>query len=227
MKRTTSLWIGIVVVLVVTVVVTIASGHLFGRWRDYQGLEEARALLREMPMEINGWRAEEEGKLDNASVTMLQIQDSYLFRIYRNMTTQAEVRFTLMVGSTGRVTVHTPEVCFGGRDYEKESAPTRVAFEVISLETDEKIIDEFWRLDFVGEALGRNNRISFYYAVSAGDVWRAVTNTRSTFVRYPYAYRIQVEAYTGAGDNEDNVKKFLEDCLPTIHKHIRPCQPWF
>jgi len=129
---------------------------------------------------------------------------------------------TLMVGPTGRVTVHTPEVCFGGRDYERESARVRIPFGV-QLASGEVIEDAFWRVDFVGRTLDVNNRISFYWAISTGGPWEARENPRWEFRTYRFVYKLQVEAFSGSGEEGDTVRRFLEDALPTIHEHLIPC----
>ena len=219
-KRTTSLVLGIFIVSVVTVAVTYFSGSLFGRWGTFKGLSEAREALKSLPLQIGAWHAEEEGELDKAAVTMLRIQDSYIYRRYEHTETKAVVHVTIMVGPTGRVTVHTPEVCFGGKDYEKESTRSSVSIPVQLLESGNEIADSFWRISFIGRSLDTKNRISFYYAVSTGDVWSAVETPRSTFQTYRFVYKIQAEAYSESGDGGDNVKKFLDDCLPTIHEHM-------
>jgi len=221
-KRTTSLLIGVIVILVMTVAIAFHSGVLTGRWRTFAGLDEARDALKALPMKIGDWLAEEEGELDATSIKMLRIQDSYVFRTYRNTVTQATVHLTILVGSTGIITVHTPDVCFGGKDYERDAARTRVQ---INVQREEDEVDDFfWRINFTGRSLDTNNRISFYYAVSPGDTWNAVESPRATYQSYRYVYKLQAEAYSGTGDDSDNVKTFLEDCLPTIHAHMRPCQ---
>jgi len=224
MKRTAPFLIGIVVIAVITVAVTVYSGSLTGRWGTFMGLDEARTAIKALPMEIGHWRADGERELGDLATTMLQIRDSYIFRTYRNSVTQEVVYLTLMVGPTGRVSVHTPDICFGGRDYEKESARDSVPINVQLLSGEKEIVDTFWRINFVGRSLDVNNRISFYYAISTGGAWNAVENPRRTFQTYRYVYKLQAEAYSGSGEEEDTVKRFLEDCLPTIHEHLRPCQ---
>jgi hypothetical protein len=128
-----------------------------------------------------------------------------------------------MVGPTGKITVHTPEVCFGGRNFEKEATRTSVPINV-QLASGEDIADSFWRVNFIGQSLNINNRISFYYGFSTGGAWTATENPRSTYQRYRYVYKLQAQAYSGTGDERDIVKQFLEECLPVIHEHLRPCQ---
>ena len=221
-KRIVPILTGIVIISTITVAITFSAGSLSGRWGVFSGLDDARATLKTLPMEIGDWQAEKEGELDKTSVTMLRIQDSYVHRTYRNSVTQAVVYLTFMVGPTGKITVHTPEVCFGGKDFEKDAERTSVQI-AVEREADE-IIDSFWRINFTGRAIDTNSRISFYYAVSPGDTWNAVESPRSTYQTYRYVYKLQAEAYAGVGGDGDNARKFLEDCLPVIHKHMLPCK---
>ena len=223
--KTVPFFTGIVLITVITVVIAWFSGVLSGRWETlFHGLNEARTALKALPLQIGDWRAEQEGELDESSINMLRIRDSYIFRSYRNTVTQAIVHITLMVGPAGKITVHTPEVCFGGKDYEKESLRTSVPIDVPLLSGDREVVDTFWRITFIGRSLDSNNRISFYYAVSTGDVWNAVETPRSTFQTYRYVYKMQAEAFSSPGEEGDNVRLFLNDCLPTIHEHLRPCR---
>jgi len=222
-RRTAPLLFGIIIIIAVTLAITYPAGNLTGRWGSFEGLDEARTLLKQLPMEIGDWKAEKEGILGDQSIAMLRIQDSYLYRAYKNSETQAVVYVTFMVGPTGRITTHNPEVCFGGKDYDKEEERSPKTVDV-QLTSGDEIVDTFWRLDFIGRSLDVNNRISFYWGVSTGDVWQAVANPRSTFQMYRYVYKIQAEAYSGVGDESDNVRKFLEDCLPIIHEHMLPCR---
>jgi len=233
MKKTLSLFTGIAVIVILTAAVTAYSGSLLGRWGKFKGMDEARVEMKSLPMEIGQWEAGAwqernwvpgvERELDDLSITMLQIQNSYIFRTYKNTVTQEEVHLTLMVGPTGRITVHTPDICFGGRDYEKESTRNRVPI-TVQLESGKEIDDTFWRIDFVGRSLDMNNRISFFYAVSTGDAWSAAEQPRWNFRTFRYVYKLQVQAYSGSEEEGGIVQKFLEDCLPTIHEHLQQCR---
>jgi hypothetical protein len=227
MKKIIPLLLGVVLIVVITVAVTLYAGSMKGRWGDFRGIEEARAAIKELPLEIPGaigtWVADGERQLDDTSIRMLQIQDSYIFRSYRNTVTQETVHLTLMAGPSGKMTTHTPETCFGGRDYEREAARTRVPFNV-RLASGEEIEDVFWQVDFIGRTMDVNNRISFYWAISTGGPWEARDSPRWEFRTFRFVYKLQVEAFSGSGEEEDAVRRFLEDALPTIHEHLRPCQ---
>jgi hypothetical protein len=221
MSKSTQFIIGIVLIIVITFCMTVYSGMQTGRWSQFSGLIDARKVLKDLPKEINDWTMEgEEQVLDNETTTMLQIQDGYIARSYRNNKTQAVVHFVLMVGPTGRVVVHTPEICFGGKDYQKEENRVSVTFPVTLQDVSGESDDTFWKVDFINRGL-RHDKISFYYSVSLGKSWIAAENPRSAFQFSRYAYKFQVQALS---DGElDNAKIFLQDCLPTVHEFLRPC----
>ncbi|MDR3182712.1 MAG: EpsI family protein [Planctomycetaceae bacterium] len=216
------LFIGLLIFAVLTVAVTAYSGSLTGRWGTPIAVNEARAALKLLPMTIGNWQAEKEGELDKSSVTMLEVKDSYITRSYKNTMTQTVVHITIILGPSGRVTVHTPEICFGGKDYAKEGDRVSVPINVQVDNGAKTIEDSFWRVDFAGKSLDTSNRISFYYGHSSGDAWIATENARWTFAKYRYAYKLQAQAYTGtSGDAPtDTVKEFLTDVLPEIHQHL-------
>ena len=221
-KNTIPLLIGVVIIAMITVAATVYSGLLTHRWRVFAEIDNARSSLKSLQMVIGNWEAVEDRLLDDTSITMLRIQDSYILRTYKNTVTPEEVHLTLMLGPSEKTTVHTPEVCFGGRDYKKEAARTRVPINV-QLLSGEEIDDTFWQVDFVGQSMDTNNRISFFWAISSGGPWVAVENQRQFFHTYRFVYKIQVQAYSGTGEEGSSIKRFLEDCLPVIHKHMNQC----
>lgn len=221
--KSAPLFLGIFLIIAIMLSVTLYCGSLTGRWSTFRGLDESKEALQQLPWTIGDWEAnpEKAGKLSKEDVNMLQIEDAYIVRRYKNTKTMAEVNLIMMVGPTGRVVVHTPEICFGGRDYEKEDAKIVVSFPVGNYMENDATDDMFWKLNFVNKS-ARGGTISFYYGVSAGGPWIASENPRSDFQRYRYAYKLQAEA--SVDGETDNVKQFLEDCLATIHEHMRPCQ---
>ncbi len=222
MSKNTQFILGLVVLLFIGTGITVYSGLMTGRWGLFTGLEEAQAALKEIPMGMGDWEAVKENEMPKSEVTILQIQNGYISRSYKNARTNEYVHLLIMVGPTGRIVVHTPEICFGGKDYAKEDDRISVPFSVATLDEARNVEDSFWKVDFVNQSLDLRGRISFYYAVSTGDAWMATEQPRQTFQKFRYVYKLQAQAHTEA--ERDNVKAFLDDCLPTIHQHLRPCQ---
>ena len=213
---------GVTVVVVLTLAVALYCGMYTQRFVPFRGIDESRALLKELPLTIEDWVAEKEGTLDSTSIHMLEIENGYVTRRYKNTKTQSEVNFVLMLGPTGRVVVHTPETCFGGRNYEKENAKTSISLPGKALSDEEPGEENFWKISFINRSF-QGEKISFYYAVSSGGNWTAARNPRYDFSGFLFVYRIQVEAIIDR-DGADPAYAFLTDALPTIRQHMKPCR---
>ncbi|MDR2642474.1 MAG: EpsI family protein [Planctomycetaceae bacterium] len=221
-KNPVQLYIGIVIAIFILSAVTIYTGVKTARWSSFSGISEAKNKLKELPYTIGDWVAEGESELSELDVKALQIQDGYISRLYKNTKTQSAVYITLMVGKTGIIVVHSPEICFGGRDYKKDDKG-RVSVKFPILDFTSKATDEntLWKVKFINNS-ARGGIITFYYGVSVGNVWVADDNPRFKFSGFRYAYKIQVQA----AENEQNdvAHEFLSDCLPTIRNYILPCR---
>ncbi len=221
LSKNTQFVLGLVLIFVVGCGITVYSGSMTGRWGLFSGLKEARSALKEIPMVIGDWEAQSENKMTSDEETMLRVQNGYINRSYRNVHTNEYVHLIIMVGPTGYVVVHTPEICFGGKDYSKEGDRVSVPISVLTDDGARDLEDSFWKVDFVNRSLDLHGRISFYYGVNIGDAWIASERPRQTFRTYRYIYRLQAQAHAEA--DRDTVKEFLEACLPTIHQHLRKC----
>ncbi|GHT31303.1 hypothetical protein FACS1894214_2490 [Planctomycetales bacterium] len=221
--KLTSLVIGIVLIAGTMLTVTAVCGNLTGRWSRFKGLEESRTLLKELPSVIGDWEAdpEDDAVLSKSDIAMLEIENGYIVRKYKNSKNAATVNLMLIVGPTGKVVVHTPEICFGGRDYKKEDTRIKVEFPIADYSGSGATDDTFWKVRFTNQSIS-GGRIAFYYAVSSGNEWIASEDPRAALQRFRYVYKLQIQAFED-GDN-DNVKAFLTDCLPVIHRHIKQYQ---
>ncbi|MDR2346060.1 MAG: EpsI family protein [Planctomycetaceae bacterium] len=221
-KSPFQLYIGIVIAIAILSTITVYIGVKTARWSNFSGIDEARKKLKELPLTIGDWTAEGENKLSDEDTKSLQIQDSYISRRYKNAKTQSIVYITIMVGKTGIIVVHSPEICFGGRDYKKD-AKGRISVNFPILDFVSKATDEntLWKVKFINNS-ARGGIISFYYGVNAGNGWVADENPRGKFMSFRYVYKIQVQA--SENDQDDIAKTFLTDCLPTIRNYILPCR---
>ena len=217
-----SLLIGVLVVAILTLGVTVYCGVRTQRFASFRGIDESRKLLKELPLTIGDWEAEKEGPLNEADIHQLEIENGFLSRRYKNTKTRSEVNFVMMIGPAGRVVVHTPEFCFGGKNFEKEDRTALVSLPIAAPSEKGPTDETFWKISFINRAL-QGEKISFYYSVSSGGPWSAVENPRYEFSRFLYVYKIQVEAIIGPG-GADPAYAFLADTLPTIRQYMKPCQ---
>ncbi len=218
-----SMLFGVGIVLVLTLLTTVVVGSNWGRWGNYtQAMKEAGLVIEKIPRSFDDWEAaSDDEKLDQASVEQLELSD-YVVRRYTNKTTSETVSLIFMVGKSGRLTVHTPVICFGGRNFKMDSLPTPVSFPVEG--TDEK--DTFSKIVFRNQSVQGGAKL-FYYGLSTGQEWVPITgSSRSDFQHYRFLYKMQIEAYSnesGTGEN-DVIARFLRGFLPKIHGLLTECR---
>ncbi|MDR1922780.1 MAG: EpsI family protein [Planctomycetaceae bacterium] len=220
--KSIQLYIGMVIAIAILSAITVYNGFMMARWSSFTGLDDARKRLQELPLTIGDWTSGGDEKLNSDDVTSLQIENSYITRRYKNTKSNREVLITIMVGKTGIVVVHTPEICFGGRDYKKdEKGRAAIPFPILDFTGKNSNENTLWKVQFINNS-ARGGVISFYYGISVGDAWVADEDPRSKFQTFRYAYKIQVQA---SNDGQDDIAKtFLTDCLPTIRDYVVPCQ---
>src|SRR5262245_1587085 len=89
------------------------------RWQNSSALEGAAAVLPSVPEAIAG--AAGEGQSSDAAEFSQAGAAGYWTRIYRK--DGKEFLAILMVGRSGRMAVHTPEVCYRGAGFDIAAQP--------------------------------------------------------------------------------------------------------
>src|SRR5437867_4487282 len=101
-------------------IVLVAGGLLHGlcseRWESSAALEEAAQRLQEVPGDFGEWQSRQE--VSEAEDFDLAGARGYWTRTYINKRSKEGVRVILMCGRAGRMSVHTPQVCYRGAGYE-------------------------------------------------------------------------------------------------------------
>ncbi|MCL2303917.1 MAG: EpsI family protein [Planctomycetaceae bacterium] len=219
------LFFGMVIVIVSTLLTTYVVGTNWGWWGKMRlAMREAAVVIDKIPRNFDEWEAAtDDEELDAASIEQLELE-KYVVRRYTSKTTNETVSLIFMVGPTGRLTTHTPQICFGGRNYRMDSPPIPVSF---PYEGDDGSTNK----DSLAKIVFKNQSVSggaklFYYGVSAGQEWMPITGTsRSELRHYRFLYKLQVEAFTGedqSGD-DDVIARFLRAFLPTIRPELVKC----
>src|SRR5207248_10835164 len=95
--------------------VVLAAGLVHGlwsdRWGDNRDLEAAAARLRQVPRRVGEWQGHD--KAIEADRVARAEAVGYLHRTYAGPGGQA-VSVVLLCGRFGPLSVHTPDVCYGG-----------------------------------------------------------------------------------------------------------------
>src|SRR5436853_6916844 len=98
--------------------VLIAGGVVHGvyaeRWHKSSALEDAVALVPNVPGSFDGWQSELQ--TTDAAEFAQAGAEGYWSRVYRK--DGKEFLVILMVGRSGRMSVHTPDVCYRGAGFD-------------------------------------------------------------------------------------------------------------
>lgn len=229
-SETNTMMIGLIVVLILMVSSTIICGSNWGRWGNFNAiLQQAAGSLEAIPEEFGVWeKSGEDEELNEDAISQLELSD-YIVRRYVNKETAEQVSLIFLIGPTGRLTVHTPAVCFGGRNFTLASQPEAVAFpfgEQGGEEGEKAAVDTFQKIVFKNQSVNAGAKI-FYYAGSVGGPWEEIgDNARTKFSKYRVMYKLQLEAFSmdESIDENDVVARFLREFLPLIRGKMIQCK---
>ena len=211
--------LGLLIVCILTGGTTYVVGDNWGRWGAMSAsMAKAGNVLNELPKELPNWIADDEDqKLSQNAIEQLEVAN-YVVRRYTNRSTQERVSLIIMIGPTGRLVVHTPEICFGGRNYRAESSPIPATITYEDPNTHEPHKDVFRKLVFHNQAMEGGSKV-FYYGVSVGGPWMEITgSSRSDLQKYRFLYKLQMEAFVPSNTTGDNdvIARFLSEFLPAF-----------
>jgi hypothetical protein len=201
--------------------VVIPCGIVYGLWTDRwvasaePGASAAR--LADVPLTIGEWEGEALA-VDAAGRGPAGVAGQ-LVRRYRNRLTGGVVSVLLVCGRPGPVSVHTPDVCYGGAGYDLNAPPTRYAA------ASAPAPGEFWVADFNRVDSLEPVRLRIFWAWSAAGAWRAPDSPRLTFARFPALWKLYVLSETAAAGErmgDGPCPEFLRRLLPELEKRLFP-----
>lgn len=215
MKRF-ALPIGITLVTALTVLSGAIQGRLSNRWGPSRDTLAAATKLQGIPDQIGNWQLRSSEEIDADTAALLQCA-GYVLREYWNEETGETVRVAVLLGPSGPISVHLPEICYSGAGYSVAGETQRVA-----VPTAQGSEEEFWAVnlrknDFNADAL------RVYYAWSTGGPWSAPDDARFQFVGSPYLYKIQLASYLPPEadlETHDTCRNFLRDFATIARQHF-------
>jgi hypothetical protein len=181
---------------------------------DYQRL--AGEKLASFPEKFDDWEVKTSHRLDQDAIDQLEPY-GYFQREYVNRTTGAAVYVTALLGPTGPISVHTPEVCYAGRDHRQIGERQRITVPGKDGE------NSLWKTSFRLRGVDAQEQ-NIYYAWSVGDRWIAPDSPRLSFAAKPYLYKIQLSTSVRTGDSEstpDPAAGFAAELFPALKKYMQ------
>jgi len=224
--ETGPLFFGMIIVILSTLLTTYVVGSNWGWWGSMRAaMREAAVVIHKIPRSFGDWEAAtDDEKLDENSAEQLELAD-YVVRRYTNKITNETVALIFMIGPTGRLTAHTPQICFGGRNFKMNSPPISVSFPFEGNDDSVENKDTLSKIVFKNQSVSGGAKL-FYYGVSTGQNWIPLKETsRSDLKSYRFLYKMQVEAFVREDQSGENdiIAKFLQDFFPLIRSELVEC----
>src|SRR4051812_10903743 len=114
-------------VLAIAAAVVAADGYVHGlwtqRWQSSPELAQAVDRLDLLPSTVGDWRGTDHRKLQDREVQQAGFA-GHVHQSYRRPD-GAVVSVLLACGRAGPLSVHTPEVCYGGAGFQAAGDPVR------------------------------------------------------------------------------------------------------
>lgn len=196
----------------------IAGGVLHGvyadRWGKSSALEDAAARIGGVPRSFADWTSDDQPS--DAAEFAQAGAEAYWTRVYRKA--GKEFLVILMVGRSGRMAVHTPEVCYRGAGYDLASPP--MYHPVRTVRGQE--LGAVWTANFLKPGSSTGD-LQLSWAWSDGGPWSAPNAPRWTFRGEPALYKLYVSQSTSGLSAEAaarNRDEFLRELLPVLNESL-------
>lgn len=175
--------------------------------------------LGHVPLEVRDWIGAD------TKVDAQQMKDAeaagYLSRRYVQRGSGAEVSFFMICGRPGPISVHTPDICYGGLGFQVVGAKNRYHFGG----KEETLSSDFIWANFEKPDMVAPPRMRIYWAWKAGPGWQAPKNPRMTLGGEKALYKLYL-VYRPAPGTElkehDPCQEFMKDFLPILETTLSP-----
>jgi hypothetical protein len=202
----------------VALALLLASGVLYHVLaKDSAQLDPAAERVALVPSVIGDWQGTDEAA-DRESFEQAGAK-GYWMRAYVNARTKESVLVILMCGRPGKMSVHTPEVCYRGAGFDLHDEPT-----TCSLRTSAGAeLGSFWTAQFTKKG-DRPTSLRLYWAWNARGVWEASPSPRWQFRGEPFLYKLYVShdmsRQQGVAPGADVTARFMREFVPVLERTL-------
>jgi len=207
----------IAALVVLTAAPAVVSGLWSRRWSDPGEIARAAANVDSFPNQFGDWKQRgEDEKMPDEAVSELQCA-GYINRRYVNQRLGREVTVMLMVGPSGPLVRHPPEICYGNRANTLLHDPKNV--DVVTNDS-RKHTFRLLQFKYSGPV---SSEFSVCYGWTADGSWDVPEYPRVRFGGSPLLYKVQVltsDAVPSDGGLPPATSQFLNDFLPLVRDRL-------
>lgn len=197
-------------------VAVIVTGTVHGLWTDRWRLSDepgaSAARMEHLPLALPDW----EGQVVGTRERDLGGAAGYIHRRYVHNRTGKEVTLFLVCGRPGPVSIHTPDVCYGGGGYDMLSqmtyAPTLGPAAPAA---------EFKTAQFRKKQAADQTYLRVFWGWSATGAWSAPEDPRFTFAHHAALFKLYLIRELAVPDeplDEDPCVELMRQLLPALRQ---------
>lgn len=197
--------------ILLTAVPAVVHGVWSRRWDNTQELAVSAQKLEDLPRQFGNWKAQgDDEAMPEEAIRELQCA-GYFNRRYVNQKLGRDVTVMLMVGPSGPLIRHPPEICYGNRANKLLQDPTD-----IGITTSDSRRHTFRLLRYKNPS-SVSGEFSVCYGWSDDGTWSVPSSPRVRFGGAPLLYKIQVLTADAAPADDKlpaATAEFLAEFLP-------------
>lgn len=211
--------LGVTLIALATVATGVVTGTLGNRWQRPQDLDAIATSLKKITAtpQIGPWRLKETSRLSPEIAKLLHTSGDLSCK-YINEQTGDAVDLVVLVGETGPLSTHSPEVCYSSREYQVVSEPESQTIESAAGPA------EFLSMTLSSEGLD-GSLLRVWYAWHNGAQWLAPRNARIALRAEPFLFKIQIATYlTGLEDGRQPGARPTDEKSSAAVKQAEVCR---
>ena len=197
--------LAIIAVVVLTSVPAILQGRFVNRWGQPANLAVAGEQLHRFPRQVGDWQsAEDQRPLSDAVCRELGLVEHF-HRQYVHQLSRDRVDVLLMVGPSGRLVRHPPNVCYANRANQQVGSAAQLKVRS-GVEDHEFNLLRFQRSITPDPS---DFWVAYGYAAETGN-WAAPNSPRMMYGGAPVLYKLQVLSEVPKEGGYEQLREFIE-----------------
>jgi hypothetical protein len=195
----------------------IVHGMWTNRWTAPEEIEAAVSKLDRVALTLGDWQGETVPMSDRDRAMAGGV--GYLLRRYKHRVTGTTITMFLVCGSPGRVSVHTPDVCFAGNGYTQTRGAADYPVEAASLPGRAHFAVGYFQADDSPSPGG----LRTFWSWNAQGAWQVAGNPRVAFAAHAVLHKLYLTRRLDRANepvDKDPCLDLMKDLLPELQRKL-------
>ena len=185
-NRPVKLLLAMAAAVVLTVAPALVQGRLVHRWGTPPDMSAAAQQLVQFPRSFGDWDVSQDGEPLSEDICHELGLVGHVSRVYKNRTNGEVVTLLLMLGQSGRLVRHPPDICYANRANQQVNEATTMSVDTTAPPSELRL------LEYRKSGLATEDRFLVAYGLTTDITWSAPKYPRIAFGGSPHVYKLQI-----------------------------------